>query len=289
MDAGPLNIANNSTTSVTRETPEPSPRRALWNIRAGLSSRLYFAFACLGIALPFAIWMALVAGGAVPAVFMPSPTQVVTRFISWLTSEGFGADLWISVVRVTSGFLLSLVLALPLGLLCGTFKPVEATLEPAMDFARYMPAVAFVPLMLLWFGVGEGSKVAVIFVGTFFQMLLMFADDVRRVPMQQIEAAQTMGGSRREILFKVIFPSAAPALLTSCRITLGWAWTYLVVAEMVAANSGLGYAILKAQRFLQTDKIFAGLIVIGLIGLLQDQLLRALQTVLFPYLKGRNS
>ncbi|MEZ5901166.1 MAG: ABC transporter permease [Hyphomicrobiaceae bacterium] len=289
MDAGPLNIANNSTTSVTRKTPEPSPRRALWNIRAVLSSRLYFAFACLGIALPFAIWMALVAGAAVPTVFMPSPTQVVTRFISWLTSEGFGADLWISVVRVTSGFLLSLVLALPLGLLCGTFKPVEATLEPAMDFVRYMPAVAFVPLMLLWFGVGEGSKVAVIFVGTFFQMLLMFADDVRRVPMQQIEAAQTMGGSRREILFKVIFPSAAPALLTSCRITLGWAWTYLVVAEMVAANSGLGYAILKAQRFLQTDKIFAGLIVIGLIGLLQDQLLRALRTVLFPYLKGHNS
>ena len=116
-------------------------------------------------------------------------------------------------------------------------------------------------------------------------MVLMFADDVRKVPMQQIEAAQTMGGTRREILYKVIFPSAAPALLTTCRITLGWAWTYLVVAEIVAANSGLGYAVLKAQRFLQTDKIFAGLIVIGFLGLIQDQLLRALHHALFPYLR----
>ena len=154
-----------------------------------------------------------------------------------------------------------------------------------MDFIRYMPAVAFVPLMMLWCGIGELSKVSIIFIGTFFQMVLMFADDVRKVPMQQIEAAQTMGGTRWEILCKVIFPSAAPALLTTCRITLGWAWTYLVVAELVAANSGLGYAVLKAQRFLQTDKIFAGLIVIGLLGLLQDQLLRALHQFLFPYLK----
>ena len=179
----------------------------------------------------------------------------------------------------------SLVVALPLGLLAGTFKPAEAFLEPAMDFIRYMPAVAFVPLMMLWCGVGELSKVSIIFIGTFFQMVLMFADDVRKVPMQQIEAAQTMGGTRQEILYKAIFPSAAPSLLTTCRITLGWAWTYLVVAEIVAANSGLGYAVLKAQHFLQTDKIFAGLIVIGFLGLIQDQLLRVLHHALFPYLR----
>lgn len=262
-------------------------RSSIWAIRGRLSPRAYVLIACLGIALPFVVWVAINASGAVPKLFMPTPAAVGERFITWVTSEGFAGDLGISVWRVTLGFLVSLAIALPLGLLSGTFKPMEAFIEPVVDFARYMPAVAFVPLMLLWCGIGEASKISVIFIGTFFQMLLMFSDDVRRVPMQQIEAAQTMGATRREVVWRVIFPSAAPAMLTTCRITLGWAWTYLVVAEMVAANSGLGYAILKAQRFLQTDKIFAGIIAIGLIGLLQDQILRGLRTVIFPYTRGR--
>lgn len=271
-----------------RKAPVSSVRRhRLWGIRGELSRRNYLMFACLGVALPFLLWILVNATGSVPRIFMPSPGDVAQRFASWVKQEGFASDLGISVYRVTAGFLFSLLLAMPVGLLCGTFRPAEALLEPAMDFVRYMPAVAFVPLMLLWCGVGEASKISVIFIGTFFQMLLMFADDVRRVPMQQIEAAQTMGATRREIIWRVIFPSAAPAMLTTCRVTLGWAWTYLVVAEMVAANSGIGYAILKAQRFLHTDKIFAGLVVIGLIGLLQDQALRAFHIWLFPYLKGR--
>jgi NitT/TauT family transport system permease protein len=194
------------------------------------------AYAAIGVAAPILVWIALEAGGTVPRMFMPGPLEVIARFWNWILNEGFAADFTISVQRVTLGFLASLALALPLGLLAGAFKPAEALLEPAMDFIRYMPAVAFVPLMMLWCGVGEGSKIAIIFAGTFFQMVLMFADDVRKVPMAQIEAAQTMGATRREIIYKVIFPSAAPAMLTTCRITLGWAWTYLVVAEIVAAN-----------------------------------------------------
>ncbi|MBS0251786.1 MAG: ABC transporter permease [Proteobacteria bacterium] len=263
----------------------PTSKRRQWIIRGGLSRRQYAIYAVIGVATPILVWAFLNEAALVPKIFMPGPLDVIRRFWSWVANEGFVGDLSISVTRVSLGFLASLVIALPLGLLAGTFKPAEALVEPAMDFIRYMPAVAFVPLMMIWCGVGELSKVAVIFIGTFFQMVLMFADDVRRVPLQQIEAAQTMGGTRREILYKVIFPSAAPALLTTCRITLGWAWTYLVVAEIVAANSGLGYAVLKAQRFLQTDKIFAGLIVIGCLGLIQDQLLRALHHVLFPYLR----
>jgi NitT/TauT family transport system permease protein len=256
-----------------------------WMIRGSLTGRQYTLYALAGVLTPILIWTVVNEAAVVPKIFMPGPWDVVQRFYSWIMNEGFAGDLLISVQRVSLGFLASLVLALPLGLMAGTFKPAEAFLEPAMDFIRYMPAVAFVPLMMLWCGVGELSKVAIIFIGTFFQMVLMFGDDVRRVPLQQIEAAQTMGGTRWEILRKVIFPSAAPAMLTTCRITLGWAWTYLVVAEIVAANSGLGYAVLKAQRFLQTDKIFAGLIVIGLLGLIQDQILRALHHILFPYLR----
>jgi len=165
---------------------------------------------------------------------------------------------------------------------------VQGLLEPLTDFIRYMPAVAFIPLVMLWVGIEESSKMAIIFIGTFFQMVLMVAEDVRRVPMAQIEAAQTMGATRREVVEKVILPSAKPALLDTLRVTMGWAWTYLVVAELVAANSGLGYAILKAQRFLQTDKIFAGILLIGLIGLVTDQLFRLLHRKAFPWahLKG---
>jgi NitT/TauT family transport system permease protein len=283
MDASPLELPTR--TEEVKQRRQPVRRRRQWAIRGELSGRQYAIYAALGVATPILAWAFVDAAGIVPKIFMPGPLDVIERFWSWIMNEGFAADLQISVERVTLGFLASLVIALPLGLLAGTFKPAEAFLEPAMDFIRYMPAVAFVPLMMLWCGIGELSKISIIFMGTFFQMVLMFADDVRKVPMQQIEAAQTMGGTHREILYRVIFPSAAPALLTTCRITLGWAWTYLVVAEIVAANSGLGYAVLKAQRFLQTDKIFAGLIVIGFLGLIQDQLLRALHYVLFPYLR----
>jgi len=185
---------------------------------------------------------------------------------------------------VVAGFALSAVIALPLGLLIGSFRSVQALLEPLTDFIRYMPAVAFIPLVMLWVGIDEASKIAIIFIGTFFQMVLMVAEDVRRVPSAQVEAAQTMGATRAELIEKVIFPSAKPALLDTLRITMGWAWTYLVVAELVAANSGLGYAVLRAQRFLQTDTIFAGIIVIGLIGLLTDQLFRWLHRRAFPWL-----
>jgi NitT/TauT family transport system permease protein len=274
-----------STKAVPEKVATKQKNNRKWAIRGSLTGRQYTLYALAGVLTPILIWAIVNEAAIVPKIFMPGPWDVIQRFYSWIVNEGFSGDLLISVQRVSLGFLAALVFALPLGLMAGTFKPAEAFLEPAMAFIRYMPAVAFVPLMMLWCGVGELSKVSIIFIGTFFQMVLMFGDDVRRVPLQQIEAAQTMGGTRWEIVSKVIFPSAAPALLTTCRITLGWAWTYLVVAEIVAANSGLGYAVLKAQRFLQTDKIFAGLIVIGILGLLQDQILRALHHVLFPYLR----
>ena len=161
---------------------------------------------------------------------------------------------------------------------------MKAMFEPLTDFIRYMPAVAFIPLVMLWVGIDEGSKIAIIFIGTFFQMVLMIAEDIRRVPINQIEAAHTMGANRGEIVSLVIIPSAKSTLLDTLRITMGWAWTYLVVAELVAANSGLGYSILRAQRFMQTDKIFAGIILIGLIGLAIDQLFRWLHRKSFPWL-----
>ena len=269
---------------ISRAKSHPRP---FWTIRGQLSRKAYFFFAALGMIAPFAAWWWLATSGVMDKVFMPSPMDVLIRVYHWYEDDDLLGDAWISIYRVTVGFLLSAVIAVPLGVMIGTYRPIQALFEPLMDFIRYMPAVAFIPLVMLWVGIDEGSKIAIIWIGTFFQMVLMVAEDIRRVPMAQIEAAQTMGAGGEEIVSLVIFQSAKPALLDTLRITMGWAWTYLVVAEMVAANSGLGYAILKAQRFLQTDKIFAGIILIGLIGLVIDQLFRLLHRKSFPWLYGK--
>lgn len=256
----------------------------MWSIRLEISRRTYGLLALAGLLVPLLAWGLLSAFGGVSPVFLPGPDKVVLRIITWATEDDLLGDAAISTLRVVAGWALSALIAVPLGLFIGSWRAVQALLEPLTDFVRYMPAVAFIPLVMLWVGIDEGAKVAIIFIGTFFQMVLMVAEDVRRVPMAQIEAAQTMGATRQEVLEKVILPSAKPALLDTLRITMGWAWTYLVVAELVAANAGLGFAILKAQRFLQTDKIFAGILLIGFIGLAIDQLFRLLHRKAFPWM-----
>lgn len=260
--------------------PEPRP---WWGVRTPIPRTRALVLVALGLLLPLLGWMALAASGWVQPVFMPGPGAVMRRMADWW-ADGLLEDVAISTLRVVSGWALSALIALPLGLLIGSFRTVQALLEPLTDFILYMPAVAFIPLVMVWVGIDEGAKVAIIFIGTFFQMVLMVAEDVRRVPAAQIEAAQTLGATRGEIIQQVLVPSAKPALLDTLRVTMGWAWTYLVVAELVAASSGLGFAILKAQRFLQTDKIFGGILLIGLIGLAIDQLMRLAHRKAFGYL-----
>jgi NitT/TauT family transport system permease protein len=259
----------------------------MWHIRLAISRRSYGVLTLVGLLVPLLGWAFLSEYAAVNPVFLPAPGTVLVRIGTWAMEDDLVGDIFISTTRVVAGWGLSALLAVPLGLFIGSWRAVQALLEPLTDFIRYMPAVAFIPLVMLWVGIDEGAKVAIIFIGTFFQMVLMVSEDVRRVPIAQIEAAQTMGATRFEVLEKVILPSAKPALLDTLRVTMGWAWTYLVVAELVAANSGLGFAILKAQRFLQTDKIFAGILIIGFIGLAIDQLFRLLHRKAFPWMHER--
>jgi NitT/TauT family transport system permease protein len=266
-------------------TGEVKDRPSIWTVRGSLGVRLYLAIAFGSFMLWLAVWWAVTQAGLVDPLFLPSPQSVAVRMVTWATQEDLLNDINISVFRVMAGFLLSAVMAVPLGLLIGAFRPVRAFFEPLMEFARYLPAVAFVPLVLLWGGIGEGSKILLIWIGTFFQMVLMISEDVSRVPLTQIEAARTLGATNGEILRLVLLRSSMPAMLDTLRITLGFAWTYLVVAELVAADSGLGYAILRAQRYLQTDRIFVGIIVIGLIGLVTDQALRLVHRKLFHWAK----
>ncbi|NJN46917.1 MAG: ABC transporter permease [Candidatus Competibacteraceae bacterium] len=263
---------------------KPSKRNTFWAIRGRLERKTYLLIALLGFLLFIAGWWAMAASGWVNSVFLPTPPEVAQRFQTWLLEDNLLGDMGISVYRVTMGFLTAALMAIPLGLFIGTYRPVQAFFEPMIEFSRYLPAVAFVPLVLLWVGIGEGSKITVIWIGTFFQMVLMISEDVRRVPSAQIEAAQTLGATNGETVHLVIFKSALPGIVDTLRVTLGWAWTYLVVAELVASNSGLGYVILKAQRFLQTDKIFVGILVIGVLGLIMDQTFRLIHRKAFPWL-----
>jgi NitT/TauT family transport system permease protein len=262
---------------------KPRNRRSPWAVRGELAKPVFIGLAMLGFALPLIAWIVVTSAGWADPVFLPAPVKVMARLHEWLLTEDLLSDLGISIARVFGGFLASAILALPIGVLIGTYAPVRALLEPLTDFSRYLPAVAFIPLIMLWVGIDESAKVAVIFVGTFFQMVLLLAGDIARVPNALIEAAKTMGATNGEIVQHVLLPAARPAMLDTLRSTMGLAWTYLVVAELVAASSGLGFSILKAQRFLQTDKIFTGIFLIGLVGLITDQAFRWLHRRCFSW------
>jgi NitT/TauT family transport system permease protein len=258
-------------------------RRSPWDVRGELRRRSALALAVAGFVLPLAAWILVSLEGWADPVFLPPPWQVLAQLGDWYRDGDLLGDIVVSIGRVLGGFCVATFVAVPLGVLVGTYAPVRAFLEPLTEFTRYLPAVAFIPLIMLWVGIEESAKVAVIWVGVFFQMLLLVAADVARVPDAPIDAARTMGATNEEIIKYVLIPAARPAILTTLRGAMCLAWTYLVVAELVAANSGLGYAILKAQRFLQTDKIFAGILLIGLVGLCTDQAFRWLHKRCFPW------
>ncbi|WP_297391440.1 ABC transporter permease [Acidiferrobacter sp.] len=257
-------------------------RARLSRIRAPIPRALYVSLAVAGFLLPLAFWQALSAEHLVGGLFLPSPADVWMSLRHWYAS-GLMHDAGISIYRVVAGFMLAALIGVPLGLFIGAYKWCEALLQPINDFVRYMPASAFIPLVILWVGIGEGSKIAIIFIGVVFQIVVMVADAVRKLPDRYLEAAYTMGARPGEAMKLVVWRGTWPQIVDILRINMGWAWTYLVVAEMVAADSGLGFAILQAQRFLDTAKIFVGIIVIGLIGLAFDLMFRALHKRLFPW------
>ena len=253
-----------------------------------LSRRQYLTTAILSFAALLLVWTAITAAEFVDPLFLPSPLAVVQKLGEQAANGELWSDIAISTYRVMVGFLASTLIAVPIGVLCGSLPRVEAAIEPIMDFIRYIPVVAFVPLTILWVGTDDSQKFLIIFLGTFFQQVLMFADAVRRVPASYRNLGATLGLSRAQILTRIVFPSALPRIWDALRISLGWAWTWLVVAEVVAATSGMGYRITQAQRFLETDLIIGYVIVLGLLGLIFDQIMRALGRRFFRYLKGRS-
>nr|WP_281369901.1 ABC transporter permease subunit [Leifsonia psychrotolerans] len=194
-------------------------------------------------------------------------------------------DIGVSVLRILSAFLVSAALALPLGLLMGRIRFFEALFVPLTEFIRYMPVVAFVPLTVVWVGVGELQKLVLIFIGTFFALLLMIMDNVHRTPKEFVESGRTFGMSERRILWRIVLRASWPTIWDSFRLALGWCWTWLVLGELLTASSGLGFRITLAQRFLDTELIFGYILVLGLLGLITDQVMRLIGRLLFTYAK----
>jgi NitT/TauT family transport system permease protein len=192
-------------------------------------------------------------------------------------------DVFASLGRVFTGFLAAALVSIPLGILVGAFPLVAALVEPLSGLIRYLPASAFVPLLIFWLGLGEEPKVTLIFLGTVFYNLLLIADAVKAIPLEWIRVSYTLGANPWQVLTRVLLPGVLPNILDAGRINLGLAWNLVILAELVAADSGLGYRILRAQRFLDTEVMFVGLVCIGLVGILLDLSIRLLRWWALPW------
>ena len=240
----------------------------------------------LGVAifvLFVAAWRVATFGGFVTRTFLADPLTMLSEGWALFTRHGFALDVGVTVWRVLGGFVLAALIGVPLGIAMGAYKPVEAFFEPFVSFSRYLPASAFIPLLILWAGIGETQKLLVIFIGVFFQIVLMVAVSVGSTRRDLVEAAYTLGAGPGGIVRRVLLPNAAPQIAETLRLVLGWAWTYVIVAELIGASSGIGHMITDSQALLNTGQIIFGIIMIGLIGLVSDLAFKAMNHRLFPW------
>lgn len=259
--------------------PKALTPTVFWRLSEDIPKKLNLALVLTSIGLPLLLWWLMTTFGNIDPKFLPSPSQVVAAFGRlWSTGELL-KDTIASLWRVGVGFFLAAAFAIPIGVLMGSFVSIRALLEPLFGLMRYMPAPAFIPLLILYMGIGEEPKIMLIFIGVFFFNALMVMDTVKFVPKDLIEATYMLGGNRIQTLFQVIFPHVIPGILDACRINLAAAWQLVIVSELIAATEGLGRRISVAGRFLKTDEIFVGLIVIGTIGLIFDLLFQYLLRV----------
>ncbi|MEM9566799.1 MAG: ABC transporter permease [Cyanobacteria bacterium P01_E01_bin.34] len=263
-------------------------RSTFWNIREDLPKPLTIGLLVASIAVPLAIWWAIAAAGIVqPEVLMPPPPQVWAKGVELWQDGILPEDIKYSLFRVIAGYAIGLAFALPLGIFMGTFATGRWAFEPLIGLLRYMPAPAFTPLFLVYLGLGEAPKIALIALGTFFFNTLMVMDGVKFISKDLIDSSYTLGANRKQVVAQVILPALLPTIIDATRINLAAAWNLVIVAELLSAEQGLGKRIALAQRFLGIDQMFACLIVIGVIGLAFDLALRALLRVTCNWAEAR--
>ena len=221
--------------------------------------------------------------------FLPSPQHVIATMYTLIVEKNFLADIAKSAFRIFASFFVACLVAIPLGILMGCFSRIRAFVNPVISGARYLPAASFIPLLLVWFGPTDTQKLALLFLGVIFFLIALILDNTEAVQKELVEAALTMGASRREIVIGVVGRAASPAIMDSMRNMIAVGYTYLVIAEIVAASDGIGAVMMRAGRFLKVDVIMSGILAIGILGVLTDILFRVAAHYLFPWNRKRRS
>jgi NitT/TauT family transport system permease protein len=228
-------------------------------------------------------------------IYLPAPHQVAVAMVTAFTAkparsseQWLHESLWHSITIIFKAFLLSSLFGVPLGILCGTYAAISRLTEPFIEFFRYLPAPAFGALAVAVLGIYDAPKIAIVFIGTFFQQVLIISNTTRKLDIALLEAALTLGAKRLQLLFKVVIPGILPNLYRDQRILLGWAWTYLIVAELIGTSSGITWFITQQARYKNFDNVFAAIMIIGVIGLISDLILARLGKKLFPWDKPAN-
>lgn len=292
------NTSANSTKNINHELASPStltiadkeavrfqpPPHHFFEVLGTISKAQTILLGCVGVIVWLGMWQ-LWHYFTPPEQqkFVPSAIQVIAKIYTLITQKGFLSDIGKSLYRIYVSFAVACLVAIPIGLMMGTFVKIKALINPTVGGWRYLPAASFVPLLLVYFGPTDLAKMSLLFLGCVFFLIALILDDALSVPKEFIESAQTMGASTTHIVRKVIFPAAAPRILDSMRNMIAVAWTYLVIAEIVAATDGIGAVMMRASRFLHIDVIMAGILTIGILGVLTDILFRQLSKHLFPY------
>lgn len=264
------------------------PPQRFFELRLVLSQNRVMVFGLIGAMLFFGIWQV---GHHLmdesQQKFLPSVTQVLSALWILITEKNFLFDIYKSCYRVFVSFFAAAAIALPLSVLMGSFANVKAILNPTVSAARYLPAASFIPLLLVWFGPTDLQKMSLLFLGVVFFLIALILDNTESVEGSLVEAALTMGATRKNVLLGVILPATAPAIIDSMRAMIAVSWTYLVIAEIVAAQDGIGAVMMRAGRFLKVDIIMAGILTIGILGVLTDLLFRYSSHLMFPWNRSR--
>ena len=264
------------------------PRERFLSVLGTVSTNQSIGLGLVGVVLFFSIWeIGHLLTPELQQKFLPGVIEVVGEIAYLIHEKGFVGDIGKSLYRIYVSFFVACMVAIPLGLLMGCFIKLRVLINPTVGGLRYLPAASFVPLLLVYLGPTDTAKMALLFLGCVFFLIALILDNVLAVPRELIESAQTMGASRRHIVFRVTLPAAAPQIVDSMRNMIAVSWTYLVIAEIVAATDGIGAVMMRGAKFLHIDIIMAGILTIGVLGVLTDMLFRFARRLLFPYLYAR--
>ncbi len=277
-------MTSDTENSYKEPTVSSQPRRRIFELRSSVSSNKKLVYGVIGASLFFGVWeLGHLSMEASQKKFLPSVGQVVHALWILLTEKGFAYDVMKSCYRVFVSFFAAAAIALPISVLMGCFANIKAVINPTVSAARYLPAASFIPLLLVWFGPTDLQKMSLLFLGVVFFLIALILDNIESVEKSLVEASLTMGATRKRVVLDVVLRAAAPAILDSMRAMIAVSWTYLVIAEIVAAQDGIGAVMMRAGRFLKVDIIMAGILMIGILGVVTDLLFRYSSHVMFPW------